>query len=86
MYGQRKASLINIDCDLYESAIPVFSHISYLLQEGTILYIDDYFAGYKGNPLKGVSGAMKEWIRESEWKLEPYRDVGYTGKSYVVYK
>ena len=86
MYGGRKASLINIDCDLYESAIPVFSHISYLLQEGTILYIDDYFSGYKGNPLKGVSGAMKEWIRELEWKLEPYRDVGYTGKSYVVYK
>ena len=86
MYGQRKASLINIDCDLYESAIPVFSHISNLLQEGTILYIDDYFAGYKGNPLKGVSGAMKEWIRELEWELEPYRDVGFTGKSYIIYK
>ena len=28
MYGERKASLINIDCDLYESVIPVFSHIS----------------------------------------------------------
>ena len=48
--------------------------------------IDDYFAGYKGNPLKGVSGAMKEWIKELDWELEPYRDVGFTGKSYIVYK
>ena len=86
MYGDRKATLINIDCDLYESAVPVFSHISNLLQEGTILYIDDYFAGYKGNPFKGVSGAMKKWIKNVEWELEPYRDVGITGKSYVVYR
>ena len=85
-YLGRKASLINIDCDLYESAIPVFHHINELVQEGTILYIDDYFAGYKGNPLKGVSKALKEWQEVTEWKIERYRDVGFTGRSYIVYK
>lgn len=85
-YSNRKASLINIDCDLYESAVPVFHHIDSLIQEGTILYIDDYFVGYKGNPKKGVSGAMKEWLKKSIWELEPYRDVGFAGQSYICYK
>ena len=86
LYSGRKASFINIDCDLYESAVPVFSHINKLVQEGTILYIDDYFAGYKGNPLKGVSKALKEWQETSNWEIERYRDVGFTGRSYIIYK
>ena len=49
----RKISLVNIDCDLYESATPVFDFIDPLLQEGTSIYIDDLFAGYKGHPHKG---------------------------------
>ena len=85
-YSGRKASFINIDCDLYESAVPVFSHIDDLVQEGTILYIDDYFSGYKGNPLKGVSKALKEWQEISSWKIEQYRDVGFSGRSYIIYK
>ena len=85
-YAGKKASLINIDCDLYESAVPVFQHIESLIQEGTILYIDDYFSGYKGNPLKGVSLALKQWQELSNWKLEKYRDVGFAGRSYVLYK
>jgi hypothetical protein len=36
-----KAAFICVDCDLYESAVPVFHFIEEFLQEGTILYIDD---------------------------------------------
>ena len=86
IYSGEKASLINIDCDLYESAVPVFHHIEPLIQEGTILYIDDYFSGYKGNPQKGVSRALKEWEKSTKWKLENYRDVGYAGRSYILYR
>ena len=85
IYSNKKASLINIDCDLYESAVPIFDFIDNILQEGTILYIDDYFTGYKGNPTKGVSGALKEWNNNSKWNLESYRDVGWAGRSYIVY-
>ena len=46
-----KAALITIDCDLYESAVPIFEILDSIVQEGTLLYIDD-FTGYKGNPLK----------------------------------
>ena len=85
IYSNKKASLINIDCDLYESAVPIFDFIDNILQEGTILYIDDYFTGYKGNPTKGVSGALKEWNNNSKWNLESYREVGWAGRSYIVY-
>lgn len=56
----RKASLIYIDCDLRESAIPVFNFISDLIQDGTVILIDDFFR-YNGHPLKGVRGAFNEW-------------------------
>ena len=82
----RKASLIAIDCDLYESAVPVFNYIDKILQEGTILYIDDFFTGYKGNPRKGVSRALSGWQEKSDWELIEYRDVGWAGKSFVVYQ
>ena len=80
-----KASLVTIDCDLYESSVPVFRYIDNLLQEGTVLYIDDYFTGYKGNPLKGVSRAFNEWACYTRWRICPYRDVGWGGQSYIIY-
>ena len=80
------AVLVTIDCDLYESAVPIFKYIETIIQEGTIIYIDDYFTGYKGNPNKGVSLAFKEWLDGSAWSVEKYRDVGWAGRSYIAYK
>jgi len=81
----RKAILVNVDCDLYESAVPVFDFIDPMLQEGAVIYIDDLFAGYKGNPHKGVARAFLEWQARSRWKLVRHLDVGWWGRSYIVY-
>ncbi len=81
----RKAALVNVDCDLYESAVPVFDFIEPLLQEGTVIYIDDLFAGYKGNPHKGVARAFLEWQTRSRWKFLRHLDIGWWGRSYVAY-
>ncbi len=80
-----KAMLINIDCDLYESAIPVFKFIEPLLQEGTVIYIDDLFAGYKGSPNQGVALAFLEWQKNSRWHVARHLDIGWWGRSYVVH-
>lgn len=85
MCNNRKASLIAIDCDLYESAVPIFNSLDCIIQEGTILYLDDYFTGYKGNPTKGVSRAFTDWLYKTDWKAEPYREVGWAGKSFILY-
>jgi hypothetical protein len=81
----RKIALVNIDCDLYESAVPVFNFIDPLLQEGSAIYIDDLFAGYKGSPAKGVARAFLEWQERTRWKLVRHLDIGWWGRSYLVY-
>jgi hypothetical protein len=80
-----KIALVNIDCDLYESAVPVFEFIDPLLQDGAVIYIDDLFAGYKGNPNKGVARAFAEYRRKTRWKLIRHLDIGWWGRSYIVY-
>ncbi len=48
-----------VDCDLYESAVPVFSFLRSLLGDGSVLLIDDWFR-YRGNPRHGVQRALHE--------------------------
>jgi hypothetical protein len=81
----RKIALVNIDCDLYESAVPVFDFIDPLLQDGAVIYVDDLFAGYKGHPHKGVAKAFLEWQKRTRWKLIRHLDIGWWGRSYIVY-
>ena len=82
---ESKIALAAIDCDLYESAVPVFAFIEPLLQEGAVLYIDDLFAGYKGTPTKGVARAFLEFQRSSRWTFVRHLDVGWWGRSYITY-
>ena len=80
-----QASFICVDCDLYESAIPVFNFLEGFLQEGTILYLDDVFAGYKGSPIKGVKRAFNEFLLKSKYKFEKILSVAWFGEAYVAY-
>lgn len=82
---ENKIALATIDCDLYESAVPVFEFIEPLLQKGTVIYIDDFFAGYKGSPLEGVSRAFLEFQRNSRWKFIHHLNIGWWGRSYIAY-
>jgi len=85
MDGEGKIALVNIDCDLYESAQPVFKFIDSLLQEGTVIYIDDLFAGYKGSPSKGVARAFLEYQQATRWRFVRHLDIGWWGRSYIAY-
>lgn len=82
----RRPALVCVDCDLYESAVPVFRFLEPLLQEGTELYLDDLFAGYRGAPNKGVARAFAEFRRESAWRFARHMDIGWWGRSYVTYR
>jgi hypothetical protein len=82
---ENKIALVNIDCDLYESAVPVFDFIDPLLQEGSVIYIDDLFAGFKGTPMKGVARAFLEYQQKTRWRFVRHLDIGWWGRSYIVY-
>jgi hypothetical protein len=83
--SEGKIAFVNVDCDLYESAVPVFKFIEPLLQEGSLIYIDDYYVGYGGSPKKGCAGAFHEFIAYSRWQYHEYYPVGWWGKSFIVY-
>jgi hypothetical protein len=82
---ENKIALVTIDCDLYESAVPVFDFIEPLLQAGSVVYLDDLFAGYKGTPTEGVARAFLEFQRKSRWAFVRHLDVGWWGRSYIAY-
>lgn len=80
-----RIALANIDCDLYESAVPVFNFIEPLLQEGSLIYIDDLFVGYRGTPARGVARAFLEFQQRSRFKFIQHMQVGWWGRSYIAY-
>jgi hypothetical protein len=81
---EQKIALVTIDCDLYQSAIPVFDFIDPMLQEGAVVYLDDLFVGNKGNPNRGVAQAFLEYQKRTKWRFSRHLDVGWWGRSYVV--
>lgn len=81
-----KIALVTLDCSFYDSFVSSFNFIEDLIQEGTIIYIDDYRVTYKGNPNKGAPKAFKEFVEKSQYSFEPFLDIGWFGKSYIAYK
>ncbi len=82
----RKAAMITVDCDLYESARAVFRFIGPFLQEGTLIYIRGTFSGYKGSPRRTVSGAFEECRAKLGFEFADFNDLGWLGRSYVTFK
>ena len=83
----KKAAIIWIDCDLYSSTREVLAFVTPLLQEGTILIFDDWFA-YKGNPHKGGQKAFHEWIQSEHisqnYVLTQYQKEDWKRNSFIV--
>jgi hypothetical protein len=81
--AEQPIAMATIDCDLYESAVPVFDFIAPLLQAGSVLYLDDLFVGNRGSPSRGVARAFVEFRRRSPWRFIRHLDVGWWGRSYI---
>lgn len=81
-----KISLVTLDCSLYNSFVCAFNFIEDFIQEGTIIYIDDYRVTYKGSPIQGAAKAFKEFEKKSKFAYEPFLDIGWFGKSFIAYR
>lgn len=82
----RKASIVCVDCDLFSSARDVFNFIGPFMQPGTLVYLDDMFAGYKGSPIRGVHGAFVEFKEASPYDFIEYAQVGCFGRAFIAYE
>jgi len=83
---KRRPMLINVDCDLHDSALPVFDFIAPLLQAGTVLYLDDFWDTFYHGKAFGTALAFNEFCEGlPRLKFYPFMRVGYWGMSFIAY-
>ncbi|NQT29337.1 MAG: class I SAM-dependent methyltransferase [Candidatus Saganbacteria bacterium] len=82
----KKASIVHIDCDLYESAKQVLAFVTPLLVDGTVIIFDDWYC-YKGDPSLGEQRACSEWLKfNPDWTLTQYQKEGSWRNSFIANK
>lgn len=83
-FAIRRAAIVNIDCDLYESAKLVLDFITPLLVTGSILIFDDWY-NYRGDMNLGEQRACREWIENNpDISLLQYQREGPWKNSFIV--
>lgn len=74
-----KAAIINIDCDLYQSTKEALEFSTSLLQQGTLLILDDWFC-FCGDPNRGEQRAFREWETKQPYNWVEFLRYGAHGK------
>jgi len=73
-----------IDCDLYESTVPVLDYLAPRLSVGSVLLFDDWRC-YRNLGDFGQQRACREWLeRNPNIKLNPFIDFGFHGMAFTV--
>tara|TARA_B100000989_G_C19497646_1_gene452798 strand:+ start:100 stop:810 length:711 start_codon:yes stop_codon:yes gene_type:complete len=84
--NKTRVSFINLDCDLEKSVKESLSFALKFIVNGTILYVDDYYNVYNGDPRKGNPKVVKNLLKKNKIYFEPWHIVGTCGKSFLLYK
>ncbi len=82
--GIDKVAAAWIDCDLYESTVPVLDFLVGRLQVGSVLLFDDWRC-FRNLPTLGEQRACNEWLaRNPAISLQPFVDFGFHGAAFTV--
>ena len=84
-FGIKKARIIFVDCDTYTAARDVFSFCEDIVQEGTIIVLDDYLS-YRGNREKGISKAFHDFVKETNIEVRSFSTYGMGSHVFIVSK
>jgi len=76
-------AIVNIDCELYESAIVALRLCRPFLQIGSVLLFDEYH-GFNADSTKGERKALAEFLAETSIKVDRWFDYHYGGRSFLV--
>ena len=80
--AKNKAAIINIDCDIYESAKSALLVCSPLIQVGSVILLDDY-NNFCADSRKGERRAFREFQETSDYKFEKWFPYHYSGQAYL---
>ena len=82
----KRAAIVWVDCDLYESTVPVLDFITDYLQEGTVVIFDDWFC-YRADPNRGEQRAWREWLAaHRDYTAVEWRKIGWHGQAVIVHR
>lgn len=80
----KAVSIVNIDCDLYSSALEALDFVTPYLQDGSIIIFDEWYH-YKGNPSLGEQRAFHEWkSKNPQFTLNEFHKEGPYRNSFIV--
>jgi O-methyltransferase len=80
------AALVLIDCDLYQSTVPVLGFLDALFQDGTVILFDDWYC-FGDSEDHGEPRAFHEFLADrKEWHAEALMDFPIYGKAFVMHK
>lgn len=80
----RYAAVVNIDCDVYESTIPVLDFIEPHLIDGSIVIFDDWYC-FGNRSEQGQQKALREWLERNRGiRVTPYKEFGWDGKAFII--
>jgi O-methyltransferase len=73
-----------IDCDLYESTVPVLKFLTPLLSIGSVLLFDDWRC-FRNLPDRGQQRACREWLDANpQMSLQQLLSFGFGGQAFTV--
>jgi O-methyltransferase len=73
-----------VDCDLYESTVPVLNFLASRLKPGSVVVFDDWGC-YRNQPDSGEQRACREWLDANpQLRLDPLFSYGWTGRVFTV--
>ena len=79
-----KAWAINVDCDLFDSALLALRFVTDFVQDGTVILFDDWLC-YRADPNKGEQAAVHKWLEDNpSISLIPSRSYANVGQSFIV--
>jgi O-methyltransferase len=84
---QAKASIVHLDCDLYQSTVEVFNGLNNgkCFQDGTVLLFDDWNCN-RANPNFGQRRALQEFLSwQSDFTATPWYTYGFNGAAYILH-
>lgn len=82
----KRAAVIYIDADLYESAVAVLDFITSYVADGTILIFDDWYC-FRGRKDMGEQKAFSEWLSKNpKITAEQYKQFNWKGNSFILHK
>jgi O-methyltransferase len=83
-HGAGRAALVMVDCDLYQSTVPVLAFLADLLQDGTVVLFDDWYC-FGGEGDRGEPRAFREFLEaHPDWQAEWLMDFPTYGKVFVM--